>query len=185
MTWRNTMSRYGSASIALHWLMLLLIAAVYACIELRGNFPKGSDVREGLKAWHFMLGASVLILVAFRAVLQLTDTTPRIDPAPPEWQQHFAKLMHLALYALMIGMPLLGWLTLSAEGKQIGFFGLQLPPLIGENKSVAEWAKEIHEAGGTIGYVLIGLHAAAALYHHYFVRDNTLRRMMPSPGLHQ
>jgi len=179
MNWRNTTNRYGSVSIGLHWLMLLLIAAVYACIELRGNFPKGSDIREGLKAWHFMLGLSILVLVAIRAVLHLTDTTPRIDPEPPQWQSLFAKSMHLALYALMIGMPVLGWLTLSADGKQIPFFGLQLPTLMGENKSIAEWAKEIHEAGGTIGYFLIGLHAAAALYHHYFVRDNTLQRMVP------
>ena len=90
--------------------------------------------------------------------------------------------MHFALYALMIGMPLLGWLTLSAGGKLIPFFGLQLPPLAGESKVVADWAKEIHEVGRTIGYFLIGLHAAAALYHHYFVRDDTLQRMMPSRG---
>jgi cytochrome b561 len=182
MNWRNTTSRYGSVSIGLHWLMLLLIAAVYACIELRGNFPKGSDIREGLKAWHFMLGLSVLVLVAIRAVLHVTDTTPRIDPEPPRWQSLIATVMHFALYALMIGMPLLGWLTLSADGKQIPFFGLQLPPLVRENKVVADWAKEIHEVGGTIGYFLIGLHAAAALYHHYFVRDDTLQRMMPSRG---
>lgn len=182
MNWRNTTNRYGSVPIGLHWLMLLLIAAAYACIELRGNFPKGSAIREGLKAWHFMLGLSVLALVAIRALLHLTDTTPRIDPEPPRWQSVVAKTMHFALYALMIGMPLLGWLTLSAAGKPIPFFGLQLPPLVAENKVVADWAKEIHEAGGTIGYGLIGLHAAAALYHHYFVRDNTLQRMMPIRG---
>ena len=77
-------------------------------------------------------------------------------------------------------LPLAGWLLLSAEGKQIPFFGLQLPPLIAESKTVAEWAKEVHETGGTVGYFLIGLHVAAALFHHYFVRDNTLRRMLPS-----
>jgi len=179
MNWRNTTNRYGLRSIGLHWLMLLLIAAVYACIELRENFPKGSDIREGLKAWHFALGLSVLILVAIRMLLQLTDKTPRIDPKPPRWQNLSAKVMHLALYALMVGMPLLGWLTLSAEGKPILFFGFQLPPLIGQSKSAAEWVQEIHEAGGTVGYVLIGLHAAAALYHHYLVRDNTLLRMVP------
>jgi len=182
MSWRNTTTRYGSVAIGLHWLMLFLIAAVYACIELRGNFPKGSDIREGLKALHFMLGLSVLVLVAIRAVFHLIDTTPRIDPEPPRWQNLSAKAMHFALYALMIGMPLLGWLTLSADAKQIPFFGLQLPPLVGENKVVADWAKEIHESGGTIGYFLIGLHAAAALYHHYFVRDNTLQRMVPGRG---
>ena len=180
MNWRNTEGRYGSLSIGLHWLMLLLIAAVYACIELRGNFPKGSDLREGLKTWHFMLGLSVLVLAFVRVAVHFIGTVPRIEPDPPKWQSLFAKLMHVALYALMFGMPLLGWLTLSAEGKLVPFFGLQLPSLVGESKSVAGWAKEFHETGGTVGYFLIGLHAAAALFHHYVVRDNTLRRMLPS-----
>ncbi|MBP7914861.1 MAG: cytochrome b [Vitreoscilla sp.] len=182
MNWRNTAGRYGSLSIGLHWLMLLLIASVYACIELRGNFPKGSDIREGLKAWHFMLGLSVLVLVVVRLGAQFSGIAPRIQPEPPRWQSHFGKLMHIALYTLMIGMPIMGWLTLSAAGKVVPFFGLQLPHLIAESRSVADWAKELHEAGGTVGYFLIGLHAAAALFHHYVVRDNTLRRMLPVRG---
>jgi superoxide oxidase len=180
MNWQNSTSRYGIISITLHWLMLLLIASVYLCIELRGNFPRGSDIREGLKTWHFMLGLSVLALVLFRAAVNLVGIAPRIQPDPPTWQKILAKLTHLALYALMIGMPILGWLTLSAEGKIIPFFGLQLPALVNASKSVAGWAKEFHEIGGTIGYFLVGLHAAAALFHHYFARDNTLRRMLPN-----
>ncbi|MEP7295568.1 MAG: cytochrome b [Burkholderiales bacterium] len=176
----NPGARYDRASIALHWLMLIVIAAVYACIELRGNFPKGSDIREGLKTWHFMLGLSVLVLVAVRVALRLAGATPPIQPTPPRWQVVLSRLMLAALYALMIGMPLLGWLTLSAEGKTIPFFFVQLPALVNESKSVADWAKEIHETGGTIGYFLVAMHAAAALFHHYFVRDNTLRRMLPN-----
>ena len=160
--------------------MLIVIAAAYACIELRGNFPKGSDLREGLKTWHFMLGLSVLLLVAVRVVVRLTGATPPILPAPPRWQVVLSRLMLVALYALMIGMPLLGWLTLSAEGKPIPFFFVQFPALVNESKSIALWAKELHETGGTIGYFLIAMHAAAALFHHYFVRDNTLRRMLPN-----
>lgn len=79
-------------------MMLIVIAAVYACMELRDNFPKGSDLREGLKTWHFMLGLSVLLLVAVR---------------------------------LVIGM-------LSAEGKAIPFFFVQLPALVNQSKSVAD-----------------------------------------------
>jgi cytochrome b561 len=180
MNWRNSASRYGPLSITLHWVMLLLIAAVYACMELRGYFPKGGDIREGMKTWHFMLGLSVLALVACRATFHLISVVPGIVPDPPKWQTLFAKLIHVALYVFMIGMPLLGWLTLSAAGKTIPFFGLQLPPLVAQSKSVADWAKEIHETGSTFGYFLIGLHAAAALFHHYVVRDNTLRRMFPS-----
>ena len=179
MSWRNTSERYGLASMLLHWLMLLLIAAVYACMELRGNFPKGSDMREGLKTWHYMLGLCVLLLVAYRLVLRFTSVVPRIEPNPPKWQNLFASAMHVTLYALMVGLPILGWLILSARGSVIPFFGLELPHLINESKSNADWIKEIHETGAAVGYFLIGLHAAAALFHHYFVKDNTLRRMLP------
>lgn len=75
-------------------------------------------------------------------------------------------------------MPLLGWLTLSAKGKPIPFFGLQLPALIGADKTLAESLEEIHEFIGTLGYYLIGLHTVAALAHHYFMRDDTLLRML-------
>jgi cytochrome b561 len=161
--------------------MLLLMIAVYATMELRGIFPKGSDPREMMKTWHFMLGLSVLALVLVRLAVNITRLAPEIVPAPPKWQQLSAKAMHLALYALMLGLPLAGWLILSAAGKPIPFFGLHLPALIAENKDTAEFIKEIHEAVATAGYGLIGLHAAAALYHHYVVRDNTLQRMLPGP----
>ena len=68
---------------------------------------------------------------------------------------------------------------MSAGGKTIPFFGLELPALVGADKAFAGSVKEIHETIGTIGYYLVGLHAAAALYHHYFVHDDTLRRMLP------
>lgn len=179
MSWRNSNDRYGSLSIGLHWLMLALIAAVYALMELREIFPRGSDGRDLMKSFHYMLGLSVLILAVLRLVLNLTSASPRILPEPPGMQKAIAKLMHLALYALMIGMPLLGWLILSADGDPIPFFGLHFPPLIGPNEGLKETIEEIHETFGTVGYFLIGLHAAAALFHHYFVRDNTLKRMLP------
>jgi cytochrome b561 len=178
-TWRNSVDRYGSLSIALHWLMLLLIAAACACIELRELFPKGSDPREALKTWHSMLGLCVFVLAWLRLAVHLSGPVPGIAPEPSRWVQLSAKLMHVALYVLMISLPLGGWLILSASGKPIPFFGLQLPALVGENKDLADLFKKIHETGGTVGYFLIGLHAAAALYHHYVVRDDTLRRMLP------
>ena len=79
----------------------------------------------------------------------------------------------------MLGMPLAGWLILSAAGKPIPFFGIHLPALIAENKDLSKLIKEVHETVGTIGYFLIGLHALAALFHHYVLRDNTLLRMLP------
>ncbi|MGN6118482.1 MAG: cytochrome b [Rhodanobacter sp.] len=183
MNWKNTTDRYGSLSIGMHWLMLLLLVAVYACIELREFYPRGSDLRDGLKTWHFMLGLSVFALVFVRLAIRLVSgPIPPIRPAPPVWQERLAALMHLALYAFLIAMPLLGWLTLSASGKPIPFFGLQLPALVGADKALADSLKEIHETIGTIGYYLVGLHAAAALVHHYVNRDDTLRRMLPRHG---
>lgn len=179
MNWKNTTTRYGSLTIGLHWLMLLLFVAVYGTIELRELFEKGSDPREALKTWHFMLGMLVFVLVWLRLAARLSGPTPAIQPEPPNLQQLSAKLLHLALYVLMIGMPLTGWLLLSAAGNPIPFFGLELPALIGENKDLGKQIKELHEFFGTVGYYLIGLHAVAALYHRYIVRDNTLTRMLP------
>jgi len=182
---KHSSERYNTMTIALHWLMFVLLAAVYACIELKGLFPKGSDPREALKALHFMLGLTVLVLVLPRLAFRLLGPTPAISPEPPAWQQTSAHVAHLLLYVLMLFMPLAGWLLLSAAGKPIPFFGLQLPALIAENKDLAEWLKEIHETVGEIGYYLIGLHVLAALYHHYVQRDNTLSHMRPASKLNR
>lgn len=176
---KATPRSYSSLSIALHWLMLLLIVAVYAAINLREFYPRGSDIREAFKMWHFMLGLSVFLLVLVRIVARAIGGTPAITPRPPQWQNIIAKVTHFGLYALMIGMPIGGWLILSASGKPIPFFGLELPALVAPNKDFAGQIKELHETFGTVGYYLIGLHAAAALFHHYIAKDNTLRRMMP------
>lgn len=176
---KSPASRYRTSSIGFHWLMLLLFVAVYASIELRQLFEKGSDPREALKTWHFMLGMLAFALAWLRLAARLSGPAPAIRPQPPRLQRLSSRLLHLALYVLMIGMPLTGWLVLSAAGKPIPFFGLELPALIGENKALAKELKGLHEAVGTTGYVLIGGHVVAALYHHYIKRDDTLMRMLP------
>lgn len=179
MKWRNSTTNYGALSVGFHWVMVALITAVYAFMELRGIFPKGSAGREWMKTLHFMLGLSVLMLAAVRLLINLLDHPPGITPVPSRWQSLSARAVHYALYALMLGLPLLGWLLLSASGKPVPFFGLVLPPLTGENEALADLLEEIHEAGATFGYFLIGGHAAAALFHHYVLKDDTLRRMLP------
>ncbi len=179
MNWNNTADRYGTLSMAMHWLMLLLLIGVYACIELHGMFPKGSPERAMMKTWHFMLGLTVFGLVFIRLAIRFVTPAPRLLPQIAAWQRHLAGLMHGVLYAFLIVMPVLGWTTLSAKGSVIPFFGLELPPLVGADREFGHQLEKIHETIGTLGYYLIGLHAAAALYHHYFVRDDTLRRMLP------
>ncbi|MBC3872977.1 cytochrome b [Undibacterium flavidum] len=171
--------RYHKLSIGLHWFMLMLLIAVYACIELREIFPKGSDPRKAMKMWHFMLGLSVFAFALLRLIVRLRQTTPAIIPTPPAWQERIAKIMHIALYCLMLGMPIGGWMILSGEAQIIPFFGLELPPLIAPNKELADTIEDLHVTFGKVGYFLIGLHALAGLYHHYIVKDNTLKRMLP------
>lgn len=181
MNWKNTSSRYGTLPIAMHWLMLVLLIGVYATINLHELFPKGSELRAVFKTWHFMLGLSVFVLVGARlAIGFLSGPAPRIEPEDPAWQRRLAAIVHVALYVFMIGMPLLGWFAVSAKGDPVLFFGAQLPALIGPDKGLYDSLKEIHEAIGTFGYYLIGLHAAAALFHHYVLRDNALVHMLPS-----
>lgn len=179
MSWKNTKSGYGSPAIFLHWLMLLMMAAVYASMELKSFAAKGSALREAMASWHFILGLSMFALVWLRMLVNLAGTRPAIEPPPGMWQARIAHLGHLALYGLMIALPLLGWLILSAKGKPVPFFGLELPPLMGESKPYAKFFKEAHEVIATAGYFLIGLHAAAALHHHYIKRDNTMTLMSP------
>ncbi len=173
---------YHPLLIGVHWLTLLLMVAIYASIELRGIFPKGSAAYDAMKTWHFMLGLAVFALVLARLPLRLLLPAPPITPAPSAWQHAMGTAMHWALYGLLVVMPLLGWLALSARGKPIPFFGLELPALIGPDKALGKNIKGIHEILGNIGYALIGLHAAAALFHHYFMRDDTLQRMLPAPS---
>jgi superoxide oxidase len=171
--------KYGSLLISLHWLMLLLMVAVYACIELRVLYPRGSGIREALKTWHFMLGFAIFALVWLRLLVRFLRPTPQIIPRPPGWQLLGAQLTEFAIYAFMIAMPLLGWAILSGENQPAPFFGVRLPALIGENEALAKQLEEIHETIGNVGYFLIVIHAAAALVHHYIQRDNALMRMLP------
>ena len=172
--------RYSAASIALHWLMVLLFAAVYAAIELREFFPKESEPREALKALHFTLGLMVFALAWLRIVARIAWPAPAAAAVGGAASRLLPAVAHLALYLLMIGMPLAGWLILSAEAKPVPFFGLSLPLLVAPNEALAERVEGLHELVGTAGYYLIGLHALAALVHHYVLRDKVLMRMLPA-----
>ena len=177
MRWRNTSAGYGTLSVAFHWLMLILIAVAYVTMEFRSIFPKGSAGRAAMIDLHYIFGLLVFALVWLRLIARSFGATPAIDPLPPGWQVRLARVVHYALYALMILLPLSGWLLINAEGTQLSLFGVTLPALIGKSKRVADLLEEIHEFLATTGYFLIGLHAAAALFHHYIRRDNVFKLM--------
>lgn len=182
MNWKNTTARYGLVTIGLHWLTLVLLIAVYACVNLTELYEEESPAQEALMHWHYMLGLTVLALVVLRLLNRLVGGSSAVVPPVPLWQQRLASTVHVALYVLMVAMPILGWLILSASGEPIPFFGTQLPALLTANEDLADQLEDVHEVIGTIGYFLIGAHALAALFHHYITRDNTLVRMLPGKG---
>lgn len=170
---------YSRAVILLHWAMALLIIALIVLIEAREFISRDNPLRSQVKALHFSLGLAVLGFLAARIVARFTSATPPISPAPPAWQTGISHLMHLALYALMLGLPILGWATLSALGKDIAFFGIPLPPILAVDKEFGHTLEELHKTLGEAMIWLIALHAAAALFHHLVVKDTTLVRMAP------
>lgn len=179
MAYLNTKNRYGSLSIALHWLMLLVMAAVFAAVELHDNYPRGSEMQHDLMTWHFQLGLVVLILVVIRLILKFIAPDPEIQPTPSKIQHIGAKAMHVALYLIMVCMPIAGYIGRTLAGSTVYFFGMALPVFLAPNKDLAENIFDIHSLIGNTAYFLIGIHAAAALFHHYFQRDDTLLRMLP------
>ncbi len=182
MTISSSHARYTSLSIALHWLTLLLMVAIYVAIEMHESLPRGHALRRPMEDWHIYLGVCLLPIAIFRGIMILRTDIPAIVPPPPGWQIAVTKAMKVYLYVLMIGAPLLGWTMLNAEGQSASLFGLSLPHLVGESEALADFTSEAHEILGVSGYFFIAIHAFAALYHHYLVKDNTLSRMLPRFG---
>ncbi|MCK9800945.1 cytochrome b [Pseudomonas sp. MAFF 302030] len=178
MTNASAAQRYTKLSMTLHWLMLVLFVGVYACIELKGMLPKGHALKVPLLGVHALFGLGIFALVWVRLLGRLKPR-PAIVPTPPAWQNVLARVTHLALYLLMIVTPALAWLMLSAAGKPVPYFGFMLPSPLAVDTELAKQLKEWHELIGNAGYALIGLHACAGLFHHYWVHDNTLTRMLP------
>ena len=152
MSLTNTENRYGSLSIAMHWLMVILLAATFAFIECRVFFEKGTPTRDLFKMWHFMLGLSVLVMVLIRLYFRFSQVTPKITPPLSALQRILANSTHLILYLFMLAMPISGWVMLSALGKPIPFFGIELPALMAENHTLGDTIEELHELAGAIGY---------------------------------
>ena len=178
MDWRSTQRGYGWAAIGLHWLMLVLIVAVYCTMDFKSVYPRGSDSRAALANWHYLLGLSVFVLVWLRLLIRACGEEPAITPPLPKWQAVTSRLLHALLYALMIALPILGWLTVSARGVPVMISGAEVMPLIGKDPELGKLLKDLHETLASAGYFLVALHSAAALYHHYVKHDNTLKRML-------
>lgn len=179
MYMRNDGNHYGAVSKILHWGIAVLIIAAIAFVEMHELYPKGSPTRSGLMTLHIQIGLLLFGLTALRLVWRAGNPPPAITPAPQAWEAAAARLMHIALYAAVLALPILGVAMGQAGGKAVAFLGTPLPVFLAENKDLAHTLKEAHELIGNVVIALIALHATASVWHHFMRKDNTLLRMMP------
>ena len=172
-------TRYAPILRRLHWLMAILIALGYLAIEQRGLFARGTPACFAVVQSHYWIGLSIFVLAGCRIVQRRRFGAPAITPALPRLQAIVSKSTHLALYAFFIVMPILGISAAWLDGKSvfIPFTQVAIPPLLAESEPWAHTIEDLHGQIGEIFYWVIGLHIAAALYHHFVRRDDTLRRM--------
>lgn len=179
MTWRNTAHRWGGASQALHWLIVLLILGQGAAGLVMVEMAVSPD-KIRLYALHKSVGLTVLALAAIRLLWRLHAGAPAPVPGTPAWQRRAAAASHWLLYGLLFAIPLSGWLYNSAAGFPLQWFGLfNLPSIAPADPSLRRAAYAAHEWLFWLLVALALVHAAAALYHHAVLRDATLARMLP------
>lgn len=145
------------------------------------SFVVSSHVAIGHSSTWFMFpcGISILVLMVVRLLLRLKYPTPPIIPKPKPMMTGLAHLGHLVIYLLFIALPVIGLVMMYNRGNPWFAFGLTMPYASEANFERVDSLKSWHETLANLGYFVIGLHAAAALAHHYFWKDNTLLRMMP------
>ncbi len=179
MPTRNTTDRWGWVSISIHWLTVLMVLSLVV-VGLVMQELANSPTKIEVYALHKSFGLTVLALTVLRLLWRLVAGTPSPVPGMPRWQHFAAQASHAALYAILLAMPLSGWLYNSASGFPLKWFGLlSLPKLSGYDPDVKAFALAMHEWLFITLAIIVTVHAAAALKHHYFDRDATLARMLP------
>lgn len=191
--------RYAAIAIVLHWAIALSIALMIPLGWWMGDAAEDGVVSDGLfQAYqlHKSIGLTVLALSLAQLAWRLINPPPALPAHMPAWERFAAHATHWALYALMIGLPMTGWLYVSAGWSEhdnaplevtTRWFGLfVVPHLFGlpnagadVRAEVAGTAMSAHSLMAWGAIVLAGLHAAAALKHHVFNRDNVLTLMVP------
>jgi len=168
---------YSRGAIAFHWG----IAALILFNLIGGLFHDAMPRAWGVMPIHKSVGMAVLLLTLGRIGWRLTHTPPRLPAAMPAWEKTAANAVHFLLYALMLILPLTGWLLSSnpERPRPIDWFGLFQIPVLPATSDIAHNAHEAHELLGFLMAGLVLVHIAAALRHHFLLRDGVLARMIP------
>lgn len=173
--------RWAPAAITLHWLTAVLVLGMIGLGLYMARLPVGPRAFE-LYQLHKSLGLTVLGLTLIRLAVRARRPAPPLPDTLKRWERWAARATHLALYGFLLALPLVGWLMASASpwGIPTVYFGLfQVPHPLGPNAELEALLKTVH-AGLSYGLAaLLVLHIAAALKHHWLLRDDVLVRMLP------
>lgn len=176
-------TRYDPIAVALHWIIATLIIIMIPFGLLLEDLP--DSIKGNAYGLHKSIGITILALSLFRLIWRLLNPPPALPEGMKPLERTLAKAGHWAFYALIIGMPLTGWLLVSAAQKYptIFFWMFEVPYLpmpegmVG--KESAEMFSEYHETLAYSAIALLILHVGAALKHHFVYKDNVLNRMLP------
>jgi cytochrome b561 len=170
-------SRYDSTSIRLHWVTAALVIVLWCLGETIDWFPRG-DPRVAARSAHIVLGALLAAITCWR-IWWRASRGRRLPAAEMGALRVLATATHLALYALLVATLILGLANTLVRGDSI--FGLfALPSLAPGDRALRGQIEDLHSWSATVLLMLAGIHAAAALWHHYIRKDGVLRRMLAS-----
>jgi cytochrome b561 len=173
-------TRYTRGARQFHWWIAALIVLAYVLINLRTQFPRGSDPRALVVQSHYWVGIVIFALAFPRLLTRFRYRPPDISPAIERWARVLATAVHIALYAFLFVQPILGMLTvfIGRGSIPIPLTHFSIPGPFTVSREDSHYLEGIHKQLGAIFYYIIGLHIAAALFHHFVRRDDTLKRML-------
>ncbi len=172
--------RYDRMQRALHWIMAVLILTALGIGLYCSFLTPGTPVRRFLLDIHKSLGMTALVLLALRIAYALIVGVPAYSRPLGRLVHRAAQAGHLALYAVMLFMPLTGYMFSAAGGYSLPWFGLlQWPRLLPDDKQLAHFGQFLHGWGALALYGVLALHIGAVIWHQFVLRDEVLQRMLP------
>ena len=179
MQWRNSPDRYGITAMALHWLAALAVFGLFGLGLWMVELDYYSAWYRRAPALHKSIGLLLFALMLVRFGWRLLGPIPDALPAHGPATRLAARATHALLYALLFATMIAGYLISTADGRAIGVFGLfEVPALPFSFEGQEDTAGAVHLWLAWALITLAGVHALAALKHHFIDRDATLRRML-------
>lgn len=181
--WRNGKGHYGLVSISFHWIVALAFVGLAGLGAWMVDLTYYDPWYHRALSLHKEIGIAVLALSLARAGWRLVDRKPGFAPEVRPFERAAAAAAHWILYAVVILLPVTGYLISTSEGAGIEMFGaFELPALVDVPDPVRDLSIEAHFYLAYGGIALAAVHAGAALKHHFVDGGSTLARMLaPRP----